>query len=53
VDSIGEQSAEKLLKHFKSVKKIKEADFDELEKVIGKAKAEKLTNWLKIKKAGE
>ncbi|WP_291779031.1 excinuclease ABC subunit UvrC [Cecembia sp.] len=53
VDSIGEQSAEKLLKHFKSVKKIKDADIDELEKVIGKAKAHKLTEWLKIKKAGE
>ncbi|WP_291786153.1 excinuclease ABC subunit UvrC [Cecembia sp.] len=53
VDSIGEQSAEKLLKHFKSVKKIKDADIDELEKVIGKAKAQKLTEWLKIKKAGE
>lgn len=36
---IGKQSIQKLLQHFKSVKKIKEAPFEELEKVVGKAKA--------------
>jgi excinuclease ABC subunit C len=37
---IGKQTAEKLLKHFKSVKKIKEASEEELEKVVGKKKTE-------------
>lgn len=36
---IGKQTTEKLLRHFKSVKKIKEASFEELEQVIGKSKA--------------
>ena len=39
IKGIGEATAEKLLKHFKSVKKIKEATFEEIEKVVGKAKA--------------
>ena len=37
---IGKHTADKLLQHFKSVKKIKEASFEELEQVIGKQKAE-------------
>jgi excinuclease ABC subunit C len=37
---IGKQTADKLLSHFKSVKKIKEATLEELEKVVGRQKAE-------------
>lgn len=37
---VGKKTQEKLLNHFKSVKKIKEASFDELEKIVGKNKAE-------------
>lgn len=37
---IGKKTADKLLKHFKSVKKVKEAPFEELEKLIGSQKAE-------------
>jgi excinuclease ABC subunit C len=37
---IGKQTADKLLMHFKSVKKIKEASFEELEKIVGRQKAE-------------
>jgi excinuclease ABC subunit C len=37
---IGKNTADKLLKHFKSVKKIKDASLEELESVIGKKKAE-------------
>jgi excinuclease ABC subunit C len=37
---IGKKSIEELLQRFKSIKKIKEASFEELEKVIGKHKAE-------------
>ncbi|HEY3429090.1 MAG TPA: excinuclease ABC subunit C, partial [Cyclobacteriaceae bacterium] len=36
---IGKQSIEKLLSHFKSVKKIKAASFDEIEKIVGTSKA--------------
>jgi excinuclease ABC subunit C len=39
IDGIGEKTAEKLLKHFKSVKKLKVAELAEIEQVIGKAKA--------------
>lgn len=35
IDGIGSKTAEKLLKHFKSIKKIKEASPDELRPVIG------------------
>lgn len=37
---IGRSTANKLLRHFKSVKKIKEAPFEELETIVGKKKAE-------------
>lgn len=40
LEGIGEKTAMKLLKHFKSVKKIKEASFEEIEHLIGKKKAE-------------
>lgn len=39
---IGEKTITKLLKHFKSVKKIREARFEDIEKLIGKSKAQKL-----------
>lgn len=40
LEGIGEKTAVKLLKHFKSVKKIKEASMAEIENIIGKKKAE-------------
>jgi excinuclease ABC subunit C len=40
LEGIGEKTALKLLKHFKSVKKIKEASFADIESLIGKKKAE-------------
>ena len=39
IKGIGKESLGKLLNHFKSVKKIKEAPLDELEKIVGKQKA--------------
>ena len=39
IDGIGKSTAEKLFKQFKSVKKIKEATLEEIEAVIGPAKA--------------
>ena len=38
IDGIGEKTAEKLLKHFKSVKKLKKSTVQEIESVIGKSK---------------
>jgi len=40
LEGIGEKTALKLLKHFKSVKKIKEASFEDIESLIGRKKAE-------------
>jgi excinuclease ABC subunit C len=40
IDGVGENTAQNLLKHFKSVKRIKEASVEELSQVVGKAKAE-------------
>src|SRR5690606_22048030 len=37
---IGKRTAEKLLRHFKSVKKLREAPLEEIEKVVGRKKAE-------------
>ncbi|HEX5112076.1 MAG TPA: excinuclease ABC subunit UvrC [Saprospiraceae bacterium] len=45
IKGIGEKTAEKLLKHFGSVKKIKEASTEEIEKLIGKSNAGKLETW--------
>ncbi|MGF1636170.1 MAG: excinuclease ABC subunit UvrC [Cyclobacteriaceae bacterium] len=42
VRGIGKKTSEKLLKHFRSVKKIKEATVQELETVVGKSMASKL-----------
>ena len=39
IKGIGEKTAEELLRHFKSVKKIKEATQEELEALVGKSKA--------------
>jgi excinuclease ABC subunit C len=50
IDGIGEKTKTLLLKRFKSVKKIKEAEFSEIETLVGKSKAEKLVAHLQTKK---
>ena len=47
IKGIGEKSKQLLLKHLKSVKRIKEAGIEELAAVVGKAKAEIILNGLK------
>jgi excinuclease ABC subunit C len=42
IAGVGKKTADKLLAHFKSVKKIKEADIEELTKIAGKKIAEKI-----------
>lgn len=48
VKGIGSKSKEQLLQHFKTVKKIKEADIQELTEVIGSARATLLYNYFHL-----
>ncbi|MDZ7742348.1 MAG: excinuclease ABC subunit UvrC [Bacteroidota bacterium] len=48
IRGIGEATAHELLKEFKSMKKIKEAGFEKLAPVVGKAKANILTDHFKM-----
>ena len=47
IKGIGEKSKQALLKHFKSVKRIREANIDDIIAIVGKAKAEILVKSLK------
>ena len=47
IKGIGKQTADQLLKEFRSVKKIKEASREDIEKLIGKAKANILLEGLR------
>ena len=47
IKGIGKETADRLLKEFKSVKNIKEKDVSEISRVIGKTKAAMLLNELK------
>lgn len=49
IKGIGSKSKEQLLQHFKTVKKIKEADIQELTEVIGSTKAMLLYNYFHSK----
>ena len=51
LEGIGKKTAEKLLRHFKSVKKIKEAPLEEIEKLVGRKKAEQVMSLKKEKEA--
>ncbi len=47
IEGIGEKTAEKLLSHFGSVKKIKTALYSEMEEVVGKSAAKKVLEYFK------
>lgn len=47
IKGIGEKTKVLLLRHYKSVKRIREASFDELKELIGEAKTKALINGLK------
>ncbi|NVJ86731.1 MAG: excinuclease ABC subunit C [Algoriphagus sp.] len=53
IPGIGETTANKLLKHFKSVKKIKEASEEEIAAVIGKSRAKELSEWIEKNKGSD
>lgn len=46
VKGIGVETKKKLLVHFKSIKRIKEANEEEIAKLIGKSKASIITSWI-------
>jgi excinuclease ABC subunit C len=50
IDSIGKETADKLLRHFKSVNKIKNASFEELEIIVGSVRAKKVHAFFKENK---
>ncbi|TDI78151.1 MAG: excinuclease ABC subunit UvrC [Bacteroidetes bacterium] len=45
IPGIGEKTILELLKHFKSVKRISEAGFDDLEKIVGVSRAKKIAEY--------
>ena len=45
IPGIGEKTILELLKHFKSVKRISEAGFDDLEKIVGVSRAKKIVEY--------
>jgi excinuclease ABC subunit C len=47
IPGIGEKTILDLLKHFKSAKRISEAGFDDLEKVVGMSRAKKIVEYFK------
>lgn len=51
IDGIGEGTAQKLLKQFKSLRKIKEATGEEINACIGATKAKLLLEWIEKNKA--
>ncbi len=53
IPGIGTKTAEKLLKHFGSVKKMREASTEEIEKAIGKGAAEKVERYFRAEEGGE
>ncbi len=48
LEGIGKLTAQKLLKHFGTIRQMYDAPIEELEKVVGKAKAPKLRSQIKI-----
>ena len=47
VKGIGAETKKKLLVHFKSIKRIKEASDEEIAKLVGKSKASLITTWIR------
>ena len=53
IKGIGPKTKEALLKHFKSIKRMKEADIQEITEIIGTAKAQILVHYFKEKEEQE
>ncbi len=50
IEGIGPATKKKLLSHFKSIKRIKEADDQEVKNLIGKSKGENIRKWIENSK---
>ena len=50
IPGVGEKTAQKLLQHFKSVKKLKHAQLEEIEMVVGQAATKKVLDYFKKNK---
>ncbi len=50
IQGVGEATSQKLLQHFKSVKKIREANLDEIASVVGMAKAKTVYGYFRLPK---
>ncbi|GAB4295856.1 MAG: excinuclease ABC subunit UvrC [Marinilabiliales bacterium] len=50
INGIGEKTIQKLIRHFKSIKKISDANVDDIEKIVGKQKALLIYNYFNSKK---
>ncbi|MDX1828495.1 MAG: excinuclease ABC subunit UvrC [Lutibacter sp.] len=50
ISGIGKQTVVSLMKHFKSVKRIKQASFTEIEKIVGKNRAQKIIEYYQKRK---
>ena len=50
IPGVGEKTAQKLLQHFKSVKKLKHASLEEIEMVVGHSATKKVLNYFKKNK---
>ena len=50
IKGIGSVTKKKLLTTFKSIKRLKEAEYIEIENLVGKSKAEIITNWINKEK---
>ena len=46
IEGIGDKTAQQLIKHFKSVKRVKEANDEELSKIVGPSKAKIIRNYI-------
>ena len=53
INGIGQNTFEKLMQHFKSVKKIKDATENELTALIGTARAHRLLNYFREQREKE
>ena len=49
INGIGNQTSVSLLKHFKSVKRVSQATFNDLEAIVGKSKATKIMEYFNTK----
>lgn len=46
IKGIGAETKKKLLTHFKSIKRIKEAEQEEIDRIVGKSKGELIERWI-------